>query len=210
MINFHIAFDENDGALGDYFRNSKLDIANFIAAECANPIVHEIGSARCNQAYIDVRLPQINTQNYLFIAYSHGSDDSLLSAGSFFVKKDVNSALFINSFFYAMCCFTARELGSSLIASGCHGYIGYNTDASAFFPPHDQLCIDCDNHGLKNFIRGVTLVDCFTQMKDYFTQKIDELENDGQTLLAALLLSNREALEMHGNANLRLSDFDLN
>lgn len=207
MINFHIAFDGLDAELGNYFELSKTDLVDFINAECNGHQIHEIPSSQCNQAYIDIRIPQINTTNFIFTVYAHGNDDELISNGAFFIKKDINSSLFINSFFYSMSCLTGKELGKSLITAGSHAFIGYSVEAEALLGTYMQMSIDCDNHGMKNFIRGLRLQECFDGMKQHFTEKIDWLESNGEPLLAAYLLTNRDALVLEGNSDLTLSDF---
>lgn len=210
MINFHIAFDGGDADLGNYFEVSKTDIVDFINAECNGHQIHEIPSNLCNQAYIDVRIPQVNGSNFIFAVYAHGNDNELVSNGSFFIKKDVNSSLFVNSFFYSMSCLTGKELGKSLIANGSHVFIGYSMEAEALLGNYMQMSIDCDNHGMKNFIRGLKLQECFDQMKQHFTEKIDWLEANGEPVLAAYLMTNRDALVLEGNGDLVLADFTVN
>lgn len=207
MINFHIAFDELDVDLGNYFELSKKDLVDFINYECKDHQIHEIPANRCNQAYIDIRLPQINTLNYIFAVYAHGKDDELLSNNTFFIKKDVNSSLFANSFFYSMSCLTARALGKSLIAEGSHAFIGYSVEAEALLGVFMKTSIDCDNHGIKNFIRGLSLQECYERMKEHYTEKIDWLEGSGEPILAAYLLNNRDSLVLEGNGNLTMTDF---
>jgi len=207
MINFHIAFDGLDVQLGNYFEVSKTDIVDFINTECNGHQIHEIPSNLCNQAYIDIRLPQINAKNFIFAVYAHGNDDELVSNGTFFIKKDINSSLFANAFFYSMSCLTGKELGRSLIETGSHAFIGYSIEAEALLGAYMQTSIDCDNHGLKNFIRGLKLQECFDKMKEHFTEKIDWLEENGEPLLAAYLLANKDALVLEGNGELTLTDF---
>lgn len=210
MINFHIAFDELDADLGYYFEVSKNDLVDFINAECYAHQIHEIPSNQCNQAYIDIRIPQVNTSNFIFVVYAHGYDNELVSNNAYFIKKDINSSLFVNSFFYSMSCLTGKELGKSLITTGSHAFIGYSIEAQALLGNYMQTSIDCDNHGIKNFIRGLSLQECYDMMKQHFTEKIDWLEACGEPLLAAYLLTNRDALILEGNGNLTLADFTLN
>jgi hypothetical protein len=210
MVSFDICFDNTDALLGLYFEQSKVDIVNFIIVNCLNHTINEIPSHRCNQAYIDIRIAQININNFLFIAYAHGKDDSLVANGSYFIKKNVNSSLFVNSLFYSMSCLTAKELGADLVVNGSHAFIGYNNDADALLGNHQQLSIDCDNSGIKNFILGSSIKEAFNQMKDFFTQKIDWLEENGEPLLAALLTANRDSLSFEGNSNLTFENFNIN
>lgn len=210
MINFHIVCDQDDVSLGNYFESSRLDIANFIFANCADNRIAEIPSTCCNLAYIDELLPQINTQNFIFVVYSHGGDDQLVSDGTHYIKKGVNHYLFSNSLFYAMSCLSGKELGAALVAHGSHVYIGYNEEVQALLGTYLQLSIDCDNHGLKNFISGKPIGECYDKMKEFFTEKIDELVAQGELVRALTLRFTRDALIFEGNRGLTIEDFRIN
>lgn len=172
--------------------------------------LHEIPGNRLNQAYIDTHIPTININRFLFVAYSHGLHHSLVHGGTYYIKTNVNSHLFANSFFYSMCCLSALELGID-ITNNHSGvvFIGYNDNADALLGAYMQLSIDCDNHGLKEFLSGKTAEASYQSMKDNFTQQIDILESIGEILRAASLRRNRDALVFYGNPNLIISDFDI-
>ena len=210
MIKFGIAFDNNDVELGDYFRLSKEDIISFIAAHCQDHNIIEIPSIQCNQAFIDFTIPQINADNFLFLAYSHGNHDSLTAGGAFYIKKEVNSALFVNSLFYSMSCLSARELGSDLIGNGCHAFVGFKENANALLGSFQALSIECDNYAIKAFINGAGIKSAVEQMKANFTDKIDQLILAGEPLRAAYLRQNRDALWFDGVEDLVFTSFNVN
>lgn len=210
MVNFHIAYDGLDAGLGNYFELSKLDIANFIFANCIDHHVSEIPSPQCTLAYIDELLPQINTQNFIFVVYSHGDDDQLLSDGTHYIKRGINHYLFSNSLFYSMSCLSGRELGQALVANGSHVFIGYKEEINALLGAFLQLSIDCDNHALKNFILGKPIGHCYDEMKEFFTEKIDELVANGEPMRASTLRATRDALVFEGNRELTLDNFRIN
>jgi hypothetical protein len=207
MANYQIAFDNADSILGNYFEQSKVDLINFINTNDINHTINEIPSPQCNQAYIDIIIPQINHQNFIFVAYSHGMPDHLQANASFYVRSGVNSDIFTRSLFYSMCCHAGKHLGVALISSGCHAFIGYKDEAWALNSSNMQLSIECDNFGIKKFISGDTLQNSFEAMKQNFNIQIDALENNGEILAAAYLRRNRDVLIMLGNGNIRFSDF---
>lgn len=207
MANYHIAYDNADAILGWYFEQSKVDLISYIAANDAGGLINEIASPQCNQAYIDIIIPQINARNFVFVAYSHGMSDHLQANASFYVRAGVNSDLFINSFFYSMCCHSGKHLGTALVLGGCHAFIGYNEEAYVLPGRFASIFIACDNFGIKRFISGNTLQDSFEAMKQNFNEQIDALANSGDIFEALYLRKNRDALVMFGNANTVFSSF---
>jgi hypothetical protein len=210
MINIDIAFDNGDVGLGDYFEQSKIDLVSFVHATRNDHLINEIPGPRCNQAYIDLRVPAINGGNFLFVCYSHGKEDSLTANGDFYIKKDVNCELFINSFFYSMSCLTAKELGVSLLGKGCHVFIGFKEEAGAFLGAYQSMSIACDNFAIKKFVEGYSIGESVALMKQNYTRQIDVLENDGEPMLAAELRANRDALWFDGDRNLTIDQFAIN
>lgn len=208
MANFQIAFDNHNLNLGYYFEESKKDIVAYINQACQNPLITEIPSPKCNQAYIDICIPQVNQNNFLFIAYSHGEPHRLIANGVLYVDLQLNAHLFVNSFFYSMSCHTGKALGPNLVNNhNCHAFIGYNDLAWILNGAYFQLSIDCDNYGLKQFISGAVLGDAFENMKKNFTIQIDILEQQGEIIFAGLLRKNRDALVFFGNKNLHFCSF---
>jgi len=207
MANFHIAFDNDDLALGYYFEASKNDIVSYININCEGSTINEISSPRCNQAYIDLFIPQINNNNFLFIVYSHGKPNCLTANGNSFIDLDFNVHHFINSFFYSMSCHAGENLGFSLVDNKCHAFIGYNDIAWVLDGDYSNLCMDCDNYGIKKFISGSIISDAFEQMKNNFSTQIDFLEQKGEIIYAAYLRKNRDSLVLIGNKDLEFNLF---
>jgi hypothetical protein len=207
MANFHIAFDNANATLGHYFEQSKEDIVDFITKHCTAPRIILIPSGQCNQAYIDMTIPTINSQNFLFLAYSHGENDYLTANGTFYIHSNHNANLFVRSFFYSMACSTAQKLGQDIINGNAHAFIGYSDVAYALQGAFQKLSIECDNSGIKTFILGSSLGDVFQAMKDYFTQQIDSLESNGDILVASYLRRNRDALHYYGSSSLLFQVF---
>lgn len=209
MGSINIAFDNADIGLGHYFEASKLDLISIVNSLSTNSKIKEIDSRICNQPFIDMYIPQININNFLFFAYSHGFDDCLTVNGAYYIHSKVNSHLFINSLFYSMSCSTANDLGKELCDKGCLAFIGYDDIAYALPGRFQQISIDCDNYAIRKFLENSTIKESFDMMKEYFTIKIDEIENQGEILIAADLRSNRDALQFMGNENLKKGDFNI-
>lgn len=207
MVNFNIAFDNEDLKLGSYFVKSKEDLAEFLLDNHGNYSIHEIQSAICNEVYIDMRMLAINASSFVFVAYSHGNEHSLIARESPYVDLSKNSHLFVNSFFYSTACSTGKKLGEDLVNKGCKAFIGYNRDVEVFLNDYQKTSINCDNQGIKMFVLGNSLGKSFDSMKDFYNQQIDRLTQFGDPLSASFLVASREALVFFGDKDLTIEDF---
>jgi hypothetical protein len=210
VVSFDVAFDNEEVKLGLYFTNSKEDLEKFLADNHSDYSMHEIRSALCNEVYIEERISQINSSNFVFVAYSHGNEDSLIVKQDSYVDLNKNSQLFVNSFFYSTACATGKKLGEDLIAKGCKAFIGYNQDIRVFLNEYQNIFINCDNQGIKMFILGMSIGEAFESMKNYYTQHIDRLNQLGDPIAASFLVASREALVFFGNRDLVIEDFSIN
>ena len=207
MAKINISFDHQDNELGHYFASSKVDIIDYIQKKKFGGLVHEINSLLCNEPYFDITFPKINNSNFVFVAYSHGRENELTINGNYYVHSDVNSHLFINSFFYAMACNCGIGLGKILIERGAKFFIGYKIEAEALLGEYMSVSIQCDNYGIKEFLNGETLLQSFLNMKENFSSQIDTLVENGEALRAAYLRKNRDALVFYGDGG-NLTKFD--
>ena len=214
MISVNIAFDNNDADLGDFFRRCKEDLTRFLEDQQTDDgndtgyDVHEIHSGRCNVVYVDERLPVINGENFLFIAYSHGDVDCLTAGGESYIDSVSNSQLFKNSFFYAVACHVGAGLGRTLVEKGSHAFIGY-AESYSVLNQHVPLLINCVNIGLKMFLSGHNAGESFRLMSQYYDHKIDELREFNAPLAAGIMVRNREALVFLGREDLTIADFNV-
>lgn len=214
MISVNIAFDNRDARLGDFFRQCKEDLIRFLEdhqidnGNNTEYDVHEMHSGRCNAVYIDARLPVINENNFLFIAYSHGDVNCLTAGGSYYIDSITNSQLFKNSFFYAVACHVGAGLGPTVVEKGSHAFIGYS---EPYVVPNQYipLLINCLNVGVKMFFIGHTAKESFRLMGQYYDQKIDELTAFDALIPASMLVRNREALVFLGREDLTIADFNI-
>ena len=212
MISVNIAFDNRDAELGEFFRQCKDDLITFLNDNDASDEydVHEMHSGLCNMAYLDNRMPLINANNFLFIAYSHGEDNCLLAGGTAYIDSNhySNVHLFTNSFFYSVACFTGARLGGHLINSGSHTFIGYR-DSYQVLDRYMAVAIECANLGIKMFFTGRNVEEAFRLMKQLYTQKVDRLIALGDPLGASFLRENRDGLVQLGRRDLTAADFEV-
>lgn len=210
MINIVIAFDNQNASLGRYFEDCQKDIATFLEEQKhLVKSLSPIPSPQCNVAYIDINIPQLNPNPFLFIAYTHGIDNGLRCNGCSFVSAD-NCIHFANSLFYSTACLIGRKLAPALIEKGCRTFIGFNEETTVIYkdPTYRQTFIECDNFALKMFMTSDASIEhAFESMKNYYTCKIDRAIELGEDIVyTSFLRENRDALVCLGDKNMKKED----
>lgn len=215
MINVDIAFDDRDAGLGNYFRRCKEDLIDFLEYKesegHANYTVREIDSPHCNVVYLDLHMPEVNANSFLFIAYSHGHTEYLLANDAAYIDSRVTSAnvqLFTRSFFYCVACLAGTALGPKLIEEGSLAFIGYR-ERYDVLQHHLELFTELANMGIKMFFEGYSVEESFRLVVQLHTQRIDQLVNARDLICAGYLLQNRMSLIRLGRPDLSIEDFDL-
>lgn len=209
MISVNIAYDNKDSGLGDFFQRCKQDLLDYLeATNGGDYTVDEIHTGRCNEVYIQHRISSLNTNNFLFVAYSHGDADCLTAGGAPYIHLDSNAHLFSNSFFYAVACSVGAHLGQNLIDRGCHVFIGYK-DTFYFLNRQFELAIKCANIGIKMFLSGRSVGEAFGLVEKFYNQEIDKLVAFNDIMAAGFLINNRNALVLLGNNDLTIDDFNV-
>ena len=133
MINIVAAFDNQNESLGQYFDDCQKDIISFLDEQ--NYLVNScsiIPSVQCNVAYIDITIPRLNPNPFIFIAYTHGTDDGLRCGGGSFVSLD-NCHHFYDSLFYSTACLIGKKLAPALIEKGCLTFVGFDEEITVIF-----------------------------------------------------------------------------
>src|SRR5690606_5216767 len=107
MVSTVLAVDNNDADLGDFFRECSEDLVTHF-----NHIkkgIKILDSTKLNDIIIKVTLEKLN--KFIFLVYSHGSENELLAKGAIPFITSENASDFCNSFFYTCSCHTAKVLG---------------------------------------------------------------------------------------------------
>jgi hypothetical protein len=214
MINIVIAFDNQNASLGRYFEDCQKDVAALLEEQ--KHLVKSfssISSSQCNVAYIDITIPQLNPNPFIFIAYSHGIDNGLRCNGGSFVSID-NCAHFSNSLFYSTACLVGKKLAPALIEKGCRTFVGFNEETTVIFedPSYRQTFIECDNYAFKMFMTSdASIGQSFEAMKNHYTNKIDRAVELGEDIVfISFLRENRDDLVCLGDKNLKKEDLFIN
>ena len=192
MITAILAIDEQDDVLGDFYSDCLRDLQNI---ENEHVSLSYIKSHSLNEAAISLKVPAAG--KFLFLAYSHGSANQLLSKGvNPYISDTINTHLFKQSFFYTCSCSTAIILGQSLIDNECASYIGYK-DKFTVWDYNRPPFVECANFGYKLFLQGENIETIIAKMKDKYDEHIDNYNND--FFGSVHLLANRNALSSLGD-----------
>jgi len=192
MINTILAIDDQDEILGGFYSECLQDLENF---ENDKITLTSIRSNALNEANIVLRVPA--NGKFLFLAYSHGSENELLASGIIpYISDTINTTLFRQSFFYTCSCSTGKRLGQSLIDNECSSYIGYK-EKFQVWDYNRKPFVECANHGYKLFIQGESVDVIITKMKEKYNEHISNYNND--FFGAAILLANKNALVALGD-----------
>lgn len=201
MTDFIIAFDNEDCNLGIFFKR------------CAELVIKSMGenwncisidSKSLNEVHLELRIEQFKG-NFIFASFTHGSGSSLVASGLSFIKSPVERNYLANSFSYCFACHSGKNLGINLVENGTHCFIGYS-DQVTFVVGYLEIFATCAVEGLLAFQDGETINKSLDRKKKKYTDFIDDLYRD-HFLAASVLMDNRDCLVLHGNGELRTSDF---
>ncbi len=187
MVNVILAIDNDDATLGEFYTECLNDLENFENDRCA---ITSLRSNQLNDLAISISVPR--DCQFVFMAYSHGSDSELLEGGMRpYISETSDLTLFKGSFFYTCSCNTGKRLGHSLISNECISYIGYK-EKFGIWDFNRAPFVECANYGYKLFVQGENVQTILEQMKEKYNEKIDNYNND--IFGSVLLLANRNAL----------------
>jgi hypothetical protein len=211
MVRFFIAYDEEDLSLGHYFLRCKFDcLTQLEMVPQLSPQITEIPSARCTKEYIEIQTMIHQDEPFVFVAFSHGNENSLVSVNDNYITTETINASFNKTLFYSNSCLTAKKLGPNLIDNGCTTFIGYEQTVDKLLGDNLKTSLKCDTSGLNAFLsQDITVKEAFDQMKIVYSQEISKLERFGDILTAAVLINSRESLVLLGNGDLTKEDLKL-
>lgn len=188
MIDILLAFDELDADIGSFNQGCKEDYEDFFDVDCDHNITY-IGTSTLTEIEVQSKIAPLSS--FIFVAYSHGDIDKLVSRNGAYVSKNEGIKTFKNSFFYTVSCLSANELGTELINNGCKSYFGYKTQFSSW---QGYICFSkCANYGFFKFIEGNSTHTVYKLMIENYNKHIDDMYI-GDMLQAAILRENRDGL----------------
>ncbi len=195
MNNLLIIYDDEDAKMGSYFESSHQDLNDKL-----NSIPHinlqSLSTEQCLSNPIEHHISTLGGKPFVFIAYSHGDDDSIYISDNTYIHSQ-NAYFFAETLFYSCCCLTARKLGSKLREQGCRIFIGYNTTITSVADETDPYFQQCENSFIQNFLTtDNTIQESLKYMyKKYNDMRLFLLENY-DSFTASTLENNLTAFEI--------------
>lgn len=181
-----IAYDNEDSALGHFFESChdkirEVSIKNGFDFE-------SLPSLYLSKEQINQRTSK--AEEYIFSAFSHGTDTALQCGENFYISKDENVKNFYNSIFYTFACLTANGIGKEFSEAYVLGYFGYN-DSAWVVPAYENIFVECATKGLTAYIEGKSLKEAGADMIAAYDKHI---LNAPVNPIFASLLKNKQAL----------------
>jgi hypothetical protein len=193
MANLLMLYDNKDEAMGKYFEASYRDMSKRLEGLTFLNL-HSLDTEKCLSNPVDHYIRVFESKPFMFVAYSHGSDDAIDIAGKQYIGND-NAYFFGDSLFYSCCCLTAKQLGMSLRNQGCKIFIGYDKIISSVTFETDSIFQECENSFISHFLTtdNATIQDSLGAMYKEYEQSSLFLTENYSTFTASTLESNLNA-----------------
>lgn len=150
MNNLLIIYDNEDARMGNYFEASHQDLNDKLSL-LPHINLKSLNTEQCSSNPIEFHTSTFAGKPFIFIAYSHGNDDSIFIGNNKYIHPQ-NAYFFAETLFYSSCCLTAKELGKELRKQGCRVFIGYNKSITSVADETDPYFQECENAFIHNFL----------------------------------------------------------
>lgn len=208
MINTLLVCDNNDSVLGDFFGKCKVETEQLIASSGLEIQKIDISGNTAFDVAVPMAANSINSNPFLFVSYTHGSEDELLKSGTVsFLSTNSDGNVLKNSIAYCYACEAGKNFGKEICENGTLCFIGYKDIVAVqkFFGAEDAF-IECAVCGIKVLLAGNTTGEAFTAIKEKHTEYIDDFYSRDM-LTAMIFMQNRDALVMHGDPEQSLMEY---
>lgn len=154
-----------------------------------------ITASDLNKFHVKKTVMEQSRAECMFVAYSHGNNDSLScsNCNEPYLSTNINAEIFEDKIIYTYSCKSGKELGYVLCGNKAKGYIGYTEEVCHSWKNIDTF-IDCATFGLNAIIEGRSLIECIQEMKEKYTLEYDNLIEQNDPIGASYLLNARTTL----------------
>ncbi len=210
MINTLIVCDDNDIEVGDFFNKCRTKTVDLLTSSKHQFEKTVVAGNMAFEMVVPMNTNIINSKPFLFVSYSHGSEDELLKNGiTPFLSIDYEVESLKNAFAYCYACKAGRNLGIELCENGALCFIGYNENVTiqTYFGAEGSF-VECAICGVQFFIEGNSSGQTLIMIKEKYTSFMDDFYIKDM-LTASLFMQNRDALVLHGDSELSINDLNL-
>ena len=182
----YIACDNEDKVLGHFFLSCHDKIREVAVAK---GFVYE-SLTSINLTKDNINKYTSDADEFVFSAFSHGTDNSLLCGKNIYIETNDNVKNFYSSVFYTFACDTANGIGQEFEDTYVIGYFGYK-DSAWVVPGYEDIFVECATKGLVSYIEGKTLKEAETDL----IAEYDKCLRDAKlNPVYGFLLKNKQAL----------------
>jgi hypothetical protein len=170
MFNLLLIYDDLNDNNGDYFKASHEHIIDKLSdLEVAH--LQSLNTEQCLANPIEHYSGRFNGQPFVFMAYTHGSEDALHIGNERYIHEH-NAYFFSESLFYACSCLSAKTLGLTLRQQGCRIFAGYDATISTVNPDCEHIFYECENAFLSRFL---TTTNTIQESLSFMYHKYEEM-----------------------------------
>ncbi len=192
-----VAYD--DEIVKDYFVKARSELNTFLLGS-GKTVLNNIDS-NCSSSTFRGCCIANHSESKSLVFYSHGTEFSITDlTNNSFVDCETSLSDFNIDIFYSVACETAKGALKEEIIAHSNRFFGYN---SVSYVPvggsEISTFIDCDNFCIKEMISNshLTNSELISHTENFFKDKIKKLVNKKLIVEAALLMHNKEAVEIH-------------
>lgn len=207
MINTLIISDNRDARLGDFFERC-AEQTKAVTNDSFNIV--EINSINLNSLSLQIQAESFNSNAFLFISFTHGTDTELLANGSTpFISDTLNVECLKNCFAYCFACNAGNKLGQALIDNEALAFVGFKSELKIqrHFGAFKSF-IDCATSGIRYFILGDNLEISTNKMKLKYTDCVDQYYPK-DLIIASWFMEHRDSLVILGKSDIKIGDINI-
>jgi hypothetical protein len=198
MFNLLLIYDDLNQRNGDYFKASHQNIIDKLSVLDV-PNLQSLNTNQCLAHPIDHYSRAFNGQPFIFMAYTHGSEDALHIGTENYIHEQ-NAYLFSETLFYACSCLSAKMLGLTLRHHGCRIFAGYDAKISTANPDCEPIFYECENAFLSHFLTtNNTVQESLNFMYRKYSEMQTHLIADYGVLTSSVLDENLKSFQLFCN-----------
>lgn len=198
MFNLLLIYDDLDESRGDYFSASHQHFITKLN-DLDSFSLQSLNTNLCSLNSIDHYISNFNGQPFIFVAYTHGSEDALEISGEQYIHEQ-NAYFFSETLFYACSCLSAKMLGEKLRNEGCRIFAGYDARISSLNPECEPIFFECENAFLTHFLTtNSTIQESLSFMYRKYEEMKYHLTADYGIFTSSILENNLESFKLFCN-----------